>query len=94
MKNNVVRFRQTQTKPQKGTEFKMKVPMETFSPVNQIKLEERKSMINFTGLEVQIVIFKIGEQNETFLLAKKILKSSSNYKQKKVVTVTNKREHE
>ena len=61
----------------------MKVPMETFSSVNQIKPEKKKSMISFTGLEVQIVIFKIRELNETFLLAKKILKSSSNYKQKK-----------
>ena len=51
----------------------MNEPIETFPSVNQLKLEERKSKINFTGLEVHNVIFKLSEQNEIFINAKKTL---------------------
>ena len=57
--------------PQKGAEFILKVQLESLSFVNHLKREERKWMIGFTGLEVQIFILKITEQNETFIIANK-----------------------
>ena len=64
-------FEQTLKKPQIGTEFNLKVQMETLTFVNYLKINEREWMIGFTGLGVHIFIFKITEQNETLRIARK-----------------------
>ena len=63
-KNFDVPFEQTQTKLQKGTEFKLNVPMWTFAFANHIKTEERKKKTGFTGSEVHFFFCKITKQNE------------------------------
>ena len=72
LKNIDVPFEQAPKKLQKGTEFILIVQMEIFSFVNHSKKEERKWMIGFTGLDVQILILKVTEHNKNFIFAKKI----------------------
>ena len=47
--------------PQKGLEFKLKVPIETLSFVNPLKVEERKWIKGFTSKEV--IPFNLRKQN-------------------------------
>ena len=61
LKNLDVPSEQTQTKPEKGTEFKLNVTMETFPFVNDLKTDERQGMIGFVSLQVHISF--LGQQN-------------------------------
>ena len=62
---------QTQKKTQKGSEFILKVSMEVFSVDNHFLLEELEWMIGFTSSEVRFFLFRITEQNKTFMFARK-----------------------
>ena len=46
LKNFDVPFEQTQTKPEKGKEFKLNAPMETSSIVIQFKKKKRKTKVD------------------------------------------------
>ena len=71
-----------QKKLQEGTEFILIVQMEILSFVNHSKKEERKWMIGFTSLDVQILILKVTELNKNVIFAKKIYSNVTGTKDK------------
>ena len=58
-------------KTQKGSEFILKLSIETVSFDNHFLLQELEWMISFTSSEVQFFLFRITEQNKTIMFAKK-----------------------
>ena len=66
-----VLYEQAQTKTQKGSEFILNASMETISFENHLILEELKKMVGFTSSEVNLFLFRITEQNETVMFARR-----------------------
>ena len=77
-----VHFEQTHTKPQKGTEFKLNVPIQILSSLNHLNVEERKWIIGCTSIER--LLFILWKQNRNIHNCEEdFLETSSTYEQSK-----------